>query len=231
MERINFLSSEYDTKENRCNLTLNYRPEQVYIFQNLINKYFEPRSELTEDIKELITGELNLCRDRNIIINFSGNFEKSNTLKLGLLTNFLSNWKKDHIRHLVYNDFENNNSLSFTSSSLESIIEYRFRDDESSKQKLSEIYYSDILFLNINSTSKAFKEEFSKDILKILISMRNDSGLITVILYSGSISNIKTLKDNLNNVYIKSYNLLSKHNKSSTTKTSKVKINEEEAFD
>lgn len=191
MERKEFLRSRLETKENIFNLTIPFREEHKFIFDR-INEEFSPRAELTEDIRDLVTGKLNVCRQRNILIFFKDDMYKLTTLKLFCLMNFIVNWKtyNNYIPNIVYNN-SSDNTLSYKSSSLEAMTDMRFRDID--REELSTLYNVDILFLTVNNNgTNLFKNDFCFDVLRTVIDIRNSKGLITIMIYIGTEKEFKT---------------------------------------
>lgn len=191
MDRKAFLQSRLDSKENIFNMTIPFREEHRFIF-NRINAEFSPRETLTEDIRDLVIGDLNVCRQRNVLVLFKGNSQKLNTLKLFCLMNFIVNWKSynNYIINLVHNNFLDDFSLSYKSSSLETILEMRFRDD--AKDNLNEIYNVDILFLTVQGSSNLANNEFYADLLRTVLDLRDSKGLVTILIYLGTESDFKS---------------------------------------
>ena len=180
-----FLSSKLSTKENNFNLRIPIQENHIGIFNKLSEK-FRPASKLTKDIQDLVTGDLNLCRDKNIVIFYRGDNGRLNTLRFYLLMNFISNWKpyNEYISNLVNNDYTNYNSLSYDFISLEDISEMRFRNDN--KEKINKVYEVDILFLLVQPTTRLFEDAFYKDIFRVTLSIRSNGNLVTVILFTGT---------------------------------------------
>lgn len=215
-DRKDFLRSKLETHQNIFNLVIPYTQEHRFIFDRLAEN-FRPASKITEDIKELVTGDLNLCRDKNILIFYRGDGLKLNTLKFYLLMNFISNWKlyRDYIQHLVVNDTNNSNSLSYQNISLEGLAEMRFRDED-----IKEAYRTDILFLTVKSETRLFDNKFYKDLFGTIINLRNSKGLITVAIYLGTEKsyNEKMYEESIIEIPIKKYNLTGISNTANKTR-------------
>ena len=234
--RKDFLRSKLDCSNN-FSMRLNIPEAHRHIFNRLADN-FRPSANISDDIKNLVSGDLNLCKDRNILIFFEGNSLKLNSLKFYLLINFITNWKpyNEYIVNLVFNDVNNLNSLSFNSASLESIAEMRFRSEDNNI--LSDIYQTDILYLTVQSNTKIFGEgDFYKDLLRMLLNLRNDQGLITIVIYLGNESSFKSnsFESKLIGVPLKRYNLTSfktpkSHNNKKERKNQNNSIDESEVF-
>ena len=184
--RREFLRSRLETTDNIFDLKIPVRPENKQIFRNLGDS-FSPRCELTPDIENLVTGSLNVCRNRNILIFYKGDGLKLNTLKIYLLMNFVVNWKKynDYIISLVRNSLTSYNSLSYHSASLDTIAEMRFNRSERDED-LNKIYNVDILYLIIHESTRLFEKEFYFDVFRNLINIRESKGLVTITIYVGN---------------------------------------------
>lgn len=212
MSRELFLKSKFNTIENKFNLKIPIQPNHRFIFDN-VARNFQPSIKSNNEIKELVTRkDLNLCVDRCCMIYFRGNIAELNTLKFFLLMNFLSNWKQynQYVVNLVLNDVRNNDSLSYKSTSLTELHELRFRDDE--REKLNDLYNVDILFLTTSETY-LYNNNFGIDVLKMVLSMRYNQGLITVVFNQDLNKNIKdgTYDDNFLEVPIKQFTYKAKN--------------------
>lgn len=184
--RREFLRSRLETTENIFNLKIPVRPENKQIFKNL-GENFSPRCDLTPDIEKLVTGDLNVCRNKNILIFYKGDGLKLNTLKVYLLMNFVVNWKNynDYIISLVRNSMDNFNSLSYRSVSLDMVSEMRFNRNEKDED-LNKIYNVDILYLTIHESTRLFEKDFYFDVFRTLLNIRDSKGLVTIIIYIGN---------------------------------------------
>lgn len=228
--RRKFLESKLETIDNNFNLKIPITPEHRPIFDKVANS-FRPAAKITEDIKNLVTGDLNLCRDRNVLIYFRGNSDKLNTLKFYLLMNFLSNWKeyRSYVVSLVGSYYESNNNLTYETCLLQTLSEMRFRKEDNSK--LNYYYNVDILFLIVSGDSRLFESDFNKELLGVILSLRNSLGLVTAIIV---LNNNNFTFDSFD-VPIKKLSL-SDIGGSSTKQVSKnknnkkLKVNEEEVF-
>lgn len=228
-----FLESRYNSNSNNFNLEIPIQPNHIGIFNKLSN-YFKPASPLTDDIKNLVTGNLNLCKDKNIIIFFKSDNKKLNTLKFYLLMNFISNWKpyNEYVSSLVNNDYTNYGSLSYDTFTLEDVSELRFRED--GKEGITKIYNVDILYLIVQPTTRLFEDSFYKDIFRVTLSLRANKGLITIIIFNGTENQFKlsNFEEKTLGVSLKSYNLIegTVSKNSTTSKKSKIKMDEGDEF-
>ena len=242
MSRGDFLNTRFPEKENKFNLYIPIQPNHKIFFEELASK-FRPASKITDDIKELVTRQdFNLCIDKTILIFYQGDGYKLNTLKFYLFLNFLTNWKSynDYISCLVPTSIvpmENDSRLIIETTSLAEISELRFREyDEESKQRLSYLYNRvDILFLTVSYGSRLFDSDFFKELFKVVVDIRSNSGLVTIIIFPGTEKNFnergydKYFFDSC----IKRYNLTGtkiKESKNFIKSNSRKNISEEEDF-
>ena len=239
--RREFLKSKLNNTDNNFNLYIPIRENHLSIFNNLAS-YFKPAlPKIPEDIKNLVIDKnLNLCRDKTILIFYQGDSLKLNTLKFYLFMNFISNWKSydEYISNLV--DIDNSNRLTFDSVSVAEISELRFREDEDNKKRLSYLYNVDILYLTMSYGTRLFDSDFFKELYRTIVGIRANQGLITVIIYPGSERQYKEIGyDNyFLDLYIKRFSLINEINvvkSTSNKKTNKVsvsknKFNDEEVF-
>lgn len=228
--RRKFLESKLETTNNNFNLKIPITPEHRPIFDKVASS-FRPAAKLTEDIKNLVTGDLNLCRDRNVLIYFRGNSDKLNTLKFYLLMNFLSNWKeyRSYVVNLVGSYYESNNNLTYETCLLQTLSEMRFRKEDNSK--LNYYYNVDILFLIVSGDSRLFESDFNKELLGVILSLRNSLGLVTAIIVLNNNSftfdsfDVPIKKLSLSDVGGSSTKQVNKNRNNN-----KLKINDEEVF-
>lgn len=236
-DRSSFLSSRLETTENNFNMKIPFLKEHTFIMEKVASN-FKPASKCSDDIKELVTGKLNLCRDKNVLIFYQGDGFKLNTLCFYLLMNFISNWKlyNQYISNLVSNDLNNYQSLSYNRISLESLAEMRFREDN---EMLYNFYNLDILFLTVQPESYLFggNKDFYKELLRIVLNMRNNLGLVTVIIYLGTEKSFKdkNFESQIIETPMERYNLTdskTSQNHKITKSTRKASsVNDEEVFE
>lgn len=197
MSRKDFLSSKFPDTVNKFNLFIPIQANHKKFFEEIANQ-FKPASKITDDIKELVTKEdFNLCVDKTILIFYQGDGYKLNSLKFYLFLNFIANWKSynEYISSLVPRSLvpiESETSLVIDSASLAEISELRFREDAEGKERLSYLYNRvDILYLTISYGSRLFDGDFFKELYRVVIDIRNNQGLVTVIIFPGTEKNYK----------------------------------------
>ena len=191
MSRKDFLNTKFSDSDNRFNLLIPIQPNHKAFFEEIAAK-FRPAMKLSDDIRELVTRkDFNLCVDKTVIIFYKGDGYKLNTLKFYLFLNFIANWKpyEQYISSLVPAKIvlEDDSRLVIDSASLAEISELRFRDEPDAKQRLSYLYNRvDILFLTISYGNKLFDGDFFKELFRVVIDIRANQGLITVLIFPGT---------------------------------------------
>ena len=233
-DRGTFLRSRFDSDENNFNLRIPIQPQHSDIFKRVADR-FKPAAPLTDDIRTLVTDRgLNLCKNKTILIHYVGDALKLNTLNFYLLMNFLSNWKpyNEYVSSLV--NIENPTRLGIEFTSLAELTELRFKEDSDSSNLLARLYNVDILYITIAPGRRLFDKEFAAEVLKLVVSLRNHNGLVTIINYFGT---EKSFKDSgyepyFIDLYLKRYSIgdTTKTNIKTTKKATIKSVSDEEVF-
>lgn len=236
MDRKDFLQSKLDTKENVYKGYFSPPVEHVEKVFKPIMIDFVP-AQTNEDIINFVSKpELNVCRDKTLIIFFKQtSYMIVNSLKFHLYLNFLANWRdyNDMISKIVKGG---NDCLTYDTISVD---KYYSLNITNNYEEINKIHKTDILYVMANKYiykgKDGYSEKYYYELFKNLIDYRGVSGLITIVLFLGTEKEFEPIEDKLFGIQYKKLDFnsgikIKTSKQSKTTYNKKDTTNNEEVF-
>lgn len=207
MDRKDFLQSKLETKENVYKGYFSPPKEHIdRVFKPIINDFIP--AQTTKEIIDFISDkDLNVCRDKTLIIFFKQtDYRVVNSLKFHLYLNFIANWREysDMISKIVKGG---NDCLTYDTISVD---KYYSLNITNNYEEINKIHKTDILFVMANKYiykgKDGYSEKYYYELFKNLVDYRGISGLVTIVLFLGTDKEFKPIEDKLFGIQYKKVN-------------------------